>query len=52
MKNHRFICLKFKNTSALNKIKNFWYDITADPTIWTPLRDPSPTDPTTFNDKA
>jgi DNA polymerase elongation subunit (family B) len=32
MKKYRFICLKFKNTSALNKIKNFWYIITADPT--------------------
>ena len=27
---HRFICLQFKNTSALNKVKNFWYDITID----------------------
>ena len=32
MKKHRFICLKFKNTTALNKVKNFWYIITADPT--------------------
>ena len=32
MKNHRFICMKFKNTTALNKVKNFWYIITADPT--------------------
>jgi len=32
MKNHRFICIKFKNTTALNKVKNFWYTITADPT--------------------
>ena len=31
MKNHRFICIKFKNTTALNKVKNFWYTITADP---------------------
>ena len=27
-------------------------DITATTTIWTPLGDPSPTDPTTFNDRA
>jgi DNA polymerase elongation subunit (family B) len=27
---HRFICLQFKNTTALNKVKNFWYDITID----------------------
>jgi len=31
MKNHRFICIKFKNTTALNNVKNFWYTITADP---------------------
>ena len=31
-KMHRFICLCFKNTAALNKVKNFWYTITADPT--------------------
>uniref|UniRef100_A0A6C0C5E7 DNA-directed DNA polymerase n=1 Tax=viral metagenome TaxID=1070528 RepID=A0A6C0C5E7_9ZZZZ len=31
MKNHRFICIKFKNTTALNKVKNFWYTITPDP---------------------
>jgi len=30
-KMHRFICLQFKNTTALNKVKNFWYTITADP---------------------
>lgn len=32
MKQHRFICLKFKNTTALNKVKNLWYTITDDPT--------------------
>jgi len=32
MKQHRFICLKFKNTTAFNKVKNFWYTITVDPT--------------------
>ena len=30
MKQHRFICIKFKNTTALNKVKNFWYTITVD----------------------
>jgi DNA polymerase elongation subunit (family B) len=29
-KMHRFICIQFKNTTALNKVKNFWYDITID----------------------
>jgi DNA polymerase elongation subunit (family B) len=32
MKQHRFICLKFKNTTSFNKVKNFWYTITVDPT--------------------
>jgi len=32
MKNHRFICIKFKNTTALNKVKNFWYTFESDPT--------------------
>jgi DNA polymerase elongation subunit (family B) len=32
MKNHRFICIKFKNTTALNKVKNFWYTFEPDPT--------------------
>ena len=32
MKNHRFILMKFKNTSAMHKIKNFWYDHEKDPT--------------------
>ena len=32
MKNHRFICIKFKNTTALNKVKNFWYTFELDPT--------------------
>jgi len=32
MKNHRFICIKFKNTTALNKVKNFWYTSTYDHT--------------------
>ena len=32
MKNHRFICIKFSNTTALNKVKNFWYTFEPDPT--------------------
>ena len=31
-KDHRFILLKFKNTSAMYKIKDFWYDHEKDPT--------------------
>ena len=28
---HKFICIKFKNTTAMNKVRNFWYNITIDP---------------------
>ena len=31
-KDHRFILMKFQNTSAMHKIKDFWYDHEKDPT--------------------
>ena len=31
-KDHRFILMKFQNTSAMYKIKNLWYDHEKDPT--------------------
>jgi len=30
MKQHRFVCIKFKNTTSLNQVKNLWYHITVD----------------------
>jgi len=30
-KDHRFVLFKFKNVTALNKVKNLWYDIIPDP---------------------
>ena len=29
-KQHRFICIKFKNTTSMNKVKNLWYNIEKD----------------------
>ena len=31
-KDHRFILMKFQNTSAMHKVKNLWYDHVKDPT--------------------
>ena len=30
MKQHRFVCIKFKNTTVMNKVKNLWYNIEKD----------------------